>query len=90
MEVEGVIIHEWYDRYDFDPGKMAHIPGFGDIPDSAMKKLVPSSDDKGKKKGTNSLGKAAEFDMKCSWKQRVGVGFKRGDKLINWNWRIVI
>lgn len=77
IKVRGTVVHRWYDVYDFHAGLGAYIPGFGYIPDAAMKKLV-------------TKGNAGEYEMECKWKQELDTEIKTNSASsgIRWNWRI--
>ena len=75
VSVSGNVTHQWNDDYDFHNGLGVFIPGFGVIPDAAMKKLV-------------THGKAKEYKLICKWNQSLSATFKIGDPVseINWCW----
>jgi hypothetical protein len=75
VKVKGLVIHNWYDIYDWHVGFQAFIPGFGSIPDAALRKL-------------QTEGKAREYRLACQWKHILDTSFDIGDSQINWNWRI--
>lgn len=79
VKVRGTVNYEWKDRYDWHAGKGVNIPFVGRIEDSALNKLVAE-------------GNAAEYDMRCVWKQQITAEFKKGDsrESINWRWNITI
>jgi len=77
VTVKGLVYHRWHDKYDWHVGFQAIVPGFGCIPDAALKKL-------------QTHGNAREYRLECKWKHGLETKFCVGDKDIKWNWRIVL
>jgi hypothetical protein len=77
VRVKGLVTHNWHDKYDWHVGWQAEVPGFGSIPDAALKKL-------------QDHGKAREYELKCKWNHRLDTSFNIGDSQIKWNWRICL
>ena len=75
IRVKGLVTHNWHDKYDWHVGWQAEVPGFGSIPDAALKKL-------------QTQRKAREYRLACKWNNRLDTSFNIGDSQIKWNWRI--
>jgi hypothetical protein len=75
VTVSGYVRYIWHDTYDFHNGLGVFIPGFGHIPDAAMKKLC-------------THGKAKEYELRSVWHQRLKAQFTVGKtkNQISWNW----
>jgi hypothetical protein len=76
VTVTGNVEYHWWDDYDFHNGLAVYIPGYGIIPDAAMKKLLK--------------GKAREYRMESDWRQSLNASFKLGarNEQINWHWGV--
>lgn len=74
--IEGMVIHDWYDRYDWNPGASTYIPGHGFVSDDDMFLLA-------------QCGRAKNFDLKAAWKQSLTSSIQVNDYWPNfesWLW----
>jgi hypothetical protein len=58
VAIQGKVVHEWKDKYNWEKGLSVHIPTVGNI-----------SDEEGQSLEDHGRGKS--FDMRSSWKQEV-------------------